>query len=617
MHVSPQRNLDRSLRLKTGKQWHVTELKDERYRGNRANTLRATGDGKAVAWHEGTTIHVVDLAPPHEHRQYETSIKNPDDWFVGLTDDERFAVFQAHGERVPTADGGTEVLIQRTLGGNYPSVMVHRLVELKTGAVVDTRAWESNLITNSKSSEFLSRRQSAKPTDLSEPAAAVWNVSVNGKWEKIEDRDPRFTIGATLSLALDRQGHWRLLGDNEVAQSDEESLYPMLSRVSPSGEHVLLFDRVGKMFLVNTSSKEVRPFANSWWRIGASEFVDNGEAILCSDLRDDVRLIDTRTGALRAIDASGSQRRNRLVAVAGLLFFAAALFLSFAIRQRSFTWTVVDVLAASISAQLALACVLVSVFHPELGQIATGARITLFLAPMCGLLGAFMGTATIVGIYWAFGEPWLPWRWLQGGLALGVSAVPIAAVAAQVDDTSQFLINVAAMSAFGVIFATVTNLMGAVVRSLGWTLRNRPVEENPRQYGLATFFVIVAGIAVLVAVGKWLATDERFYFNAALGAAGIATGMMLAGIFFLNASGRLLLGALALFCLAVVGGVYLHGKYPMLPISRYEIYQIDGAGTIAAIASIAIPCWLVRSRGWRWRKAQATIGPALFLEAAA
>jgi MFS family permease len=591
---------------KSKKRWHVTQLKDVHYQDPIANTLRIVGDGKGVAWHELFTLHVVDLAPPHEHRQYSTPALHTDNWFVGMTDDERYAVFQSHGERVPTADGGTEVKVQRTLGNKYPPVVVHRIVDLQTGEFLEMRAWDSSLTLTNLPDVFLSRRQGAKATLPDEPPAALWRIASDGTWEKIEDRDSRFVLGSIVSAAVDPRGHWRLLDDNEVVSPEEQTSQSRILRASSPGEQVLLFDMAERReLLLNTRSKEVLELANSYPLLGMGEFVDDGRAMIWTDLRDDVHLIDTRTGKFQTLDGSGSQRRNRLLVVVASLLLVSAILLGTALGERHLFWTLADVMASFVAAQMAVSYLLVSVIHPELHSLVFYARYGL-LSIGCYLLGMFVGAAAMVGIYWAFGRGSIFFRWLLGGLCLFVVALPLAVVATQFAESDNSLMVVFAVTmAFGLLFSGATSGLGLLVRAMGWTLRDGPVEENLRQYRLATFFLMVAAVAVLIAVGQWLfagpnVTQTLSYLLA--GIAIVASGMILAGILLSDAKAWLVALAAALFILVPMTAIYLHGEYPMGPMSRYEIYILDGPAALAATVTIAIPCLVLRARGWRWRR---------------
>ncbi len=574
---------------KAGKRWQVADVKNAKYVAEIINSLRVVGDGEAIAWHEGTTIHVVDLAPPHEHRQYDTSIKNPDDWFVGLTDDERFAVFQTHGERVPAANGGTELVLRRPLGKR--GVIVHRVVDLKTGMVVDTREWASTLSAIGPNG-FLSD-------------AALWKISAAGKLVKFKDRDARFSHASGLSLAGNQQGRWRLLDDISAVGLDEEPSSPSVVRISPSGEHVLATEMTtSRMFLVNTRTKAVRLLPVSYPALAVGEFVDDGKAILMPDLRDDIRVIDAQTGKLLAIDGAGAQRRNRLFAVAAMLALASAILLGTAIWERQFHWAIADVAASFVAAQEAVGYALIGFVQPEMYFVWPGARF-LVLPVALYLVGMFIGAATMMGIYWAFGRGWLLGRWLLGCLGLCAFALPLIAVWELGQGGENLSIVIGVVLAFGLVFASAANCIGVFVRALGWTLRDLPVEENPRQYRLATFFLIVAAIAVLIVVGQWLFVGPRalqIVSYAVAGVAMIASAMILAGILLSHAKAWLLVCATALLACAVVAGIYVHGENPMGGSSRYEIYLLEGPTALATAITVAIPCLVLRSRNWRWRR---------------
>ncbi len=172
------------------------------------------GNGKAVAWHESLMLNVVDLAPPYAHRRYAAPNLSVAEQFVGMTDDERFAVFQADGEMIPVADGKNGTEHPADLGNKYQ------------------RAGESDYRSENRSGrgytgmgQYRGRERALRTIfyrGCQEPAGAsrrirrglLWKITADGKWEKIEDRDPRFAKTTFFLRARDPQGKWRTLVRN-------------------------------------------------------------------------------------------------------------------------------------------------------------------------------------------------------------------------------------------------------------------------------------------------------------------------------------------------------------------------------------------------------------------
>lgn len=575
---------------KAGKRWHVADVHREDDRGRIVTSLRGVGNGRAVAWHDHSMVHVVDVAPPCEHRRYNTTVDSSTDELVGMSDDRRFAVFQRNVERIVGAAIATQQALQ--------------IVDLTTGEVVNTKEWESTLTANGASGTFLSQRQTPNPVDSNEPVAALWIVSSDGKWEQIEDRDPRFAIGSNLSLACDPKGKWRLLGPKETARTDETPSTGILVKSSPDGGHALLFDQtVPCILLLNTKTLAIRELARTYTTIGIGEFVDDGKQLLLANLRDDLLLVDVETGRQTVLDEAGSQRRNRIFAVGGALLLMAVFLLGLAIWERQLPWTVTDLVAAGGSIEMALGFVAVGMIHPELQSVYPASQW--WVVPiLCGALGIHFGMATMVGVYWSFGRSWLLRRWLLGGLCLLLFALPIAITMVEIENLGALPIVVGVMMAFGLIFVGAVNAQGLIVRALGWTIRDVPVEENRRQFGLVTFFWVVAAIAVLVTVAKWLFAGPAVTMILVLAVFGIviiSSGLILAGILFSAAKTQYVGGAAMLFLLIVAGSIYLHGEYPGVPFSRMQVYVLDIPAALLAAVTIAVPCMILRSRGWRWR----------------
>jgi hypothetical protein len=282
-----------------------------------------------------------------------------------------------------------------------------------------------------------------------------------------------------------------------------------------------------------------------------------------------------------------------------------------ALGERNFSWTLADVAVSFGAAQMAVAYVLVSMMSPELFSISPGSRF--WVTPMaCYLLGMFIGAATMMGIYWAFSRGWLPSRWLLGGLCLCLAAFPITLIWEHHQAGAAMVVVQGVVLAFGLIFSGAAGCLSLFIRALGWTIADRPVDDNPRQYRLATFFLMVAASAILIAVGQWLFAGPdviQVVYCAVIGVAIIASAMVLAGILLCNANTWIVASATAFFLFAVTTGIYVHGEYPLGAVSRYEMYLFDGPIALATAVTIAIPCLVLRSRGWRWRRGKNTDSP--------
>ncbi len=591
-----------------GKQWTIAEIGAE---DRHWDPTQIVCGGKSVAWQTiaepGIVLHVMDIAPPANRRSYGIPIDPDAVGLVGISTDERFAVFLTWGYRVPDGAGGTKVTLDRTWRGTNPMVYVHYVVDLKTEKIVDTRECESRLRAIGTSGEFASARVSTTPFDPMEPTAARWRITSEGSWELIAETTPLPAPADVVSVARDGQGTWRFFDDDEVARGNETSSQARVLRVSPSGEQIAVLELTTQRVLVgNVKDKLLVAIDTPYGLFSSADFPSDGYTLVLTDMCDDVRVVDTRTGRTIAREASGSTRRNRLLGVSICLVAMSLMCFWNALRESSVAWGITDAMAANVVVQLAAAGVYAAFFHREfsVSLMQLSARINMLMSEV---MGSLLGTAVLVGWYWGHGTGWLPTRWLFGTACFSAMAVACAFGWQTAGD--EFASAWTASLITQLILAGVSAALVAACRSVGLTIRDAPTAKNPGRFGLATFFIVITGISILIALGRThmeqqlqnTATPFLFilltYYAVAIG---------LVAILFVRARWYVVAIAAASLLAAAMIGLYWQIESLVIPVPRQLFHWLNLGGIAGTVIGVTVPCVVLRSRGWRWVRATRT-----------
>lgn len=599
---------------KASRRFKIANLTPKTRSGETDETIEVVLDGAAVGWQRGKHLHLVDVQPPHREQVFAIPLDTSRHKFIGMSADARYAVFQASAYLQLGVDGIATVVSTPQSGASGRTIYILTVIDLVTEQVADTRQWESSINPAWRSGEFASGRAAQPPPlDSNEPLYASWSISADGKWTRIDHGEPQ--SDTHIFAAKDQSGGWRLLVDGPTDKNDSRVVQLEAVHSSPSGKRLLAYQSPKpSTVIVDQESRAIRPLETFGQFFTAAEFVDD-ETLVLSDLRDDIRVIDPKSGKLIAVESSGSQRRARLVVVAIGAALTAAGWLVVAFRERVLVWGLVDSLTICVSAQLALVTLLIASHHSQLGSISTSMQAPTF-AVYCFVAASNVGTATIVGWYWSHGRGWVLTRWLFGLTWLSISALPLGITVGFVDTSADAPTVYAATIAFSILLGGLTSFIVAGVRSMGWTIYTSPLQEDASRFGLASCFAVLTGIAILIPIGQWFFKDtsnnDGFLLSAmGVGAAGV--GIVLVANLFSLARWQVQAVTWGLVTIAAVLGVVLLERRLSGLLPGWLLFTLESSAAVAVILAITVPCLVLRSHGWHWirlEKAAASPAPA-------
>lgn len=572
---------------RTGEQTRVVDFGPEDHRWHEVLIVR---DGGSVA-----------RQVPFGHRYYSPPIPFEGHGLAGVTPDERYAVYQGRGQFVSDGNGGTKVSFDAPWSGTNPVAYVTYVVDLRTQQVVDTKEWQSTITAFGSSGEFLSQCHSPTPLDPKEPAAATWRITSDGQWEKIGDSQSRFVTGAILPLAAGEGKNLRMLDADEVAAEGETTSQGRFVRYSSASDSLILVDlATQRIHATNLATKRLVPLQVPGIGASSVQFTHDGALVLMSDMRDDLRVIDPTTGVTLFRESSGLRRRTALLAIAIGLAVVWLAWLVLAIRERDVWWAIADALFCNGVWQFALIALFHSEVHRDMAQFGT-AKVALMMSIVLPVIGAAVGNMILLGWYWAHGTHSILRRALVGTVALVLGQIPVA-VGMWLNE-GEFLATWTGAILLGLPAAGVIAAIVAPIRSIGWTIRDAPVSENPRRFGLATFLSVVAGICVLLALCQ--THVEQGLNRMADFLAFVIAGCPLFGgalIAVLFSRFRWPIVALAVVITFVLAGVALdpYTQTLAIPVPSRQVYQLFSAVLFGVAMTVAIPCLVLRAHGFAW-----------------
>lgn len=570
-------------------------------------TLRVVHEGKSLAWRSGNKLHIADIDAPYRTKSWPvpTDLRWPT--IEGFSSDERFAIFQTM-ERAPAATG-------KTPGTEYQYLI--SIVDLTSGQVVSSEKWGRPIEATRSRDEF--RLTQIDTAHGNWPASAVCKLTPTGQWEHMKSTSrPTFSQYEKVRLAESPQGKIRRLLDKEVAAPAETEISGRVLAMSPSGHMVV--DGVGRIrepfFIGHADASELRRTASVFRFAGASYPQDGAVAFV--NLWDDVEVIDLANAKTIAIFELGTHRKRLLAALAIGAWVIAATCVWVGVREKS-SWWELDAAAATVIVQLG-SLIWFGAHLPTWQMIGTQA---FFLAYMAFIAGMIAGVSIVVGWYWTYGRGRTAVRWIIGGFWLcAVSACLSPTVfgeLAGVADLERMDILWALTQAVSIVVAGFAAILLLVMKTLGWSVSNAPIDQPAGRFGLTSLFVATIGVSMLIAVGNAVVNefnpDMLLLALAPILAAFVTCNLLVSLAFsrplwvvvFHVAVILLLLPAIWIAARASLG--FMVWLPPASP-------AILGAFLASAAISIAITCGLARCHGWRWMRASRAIEPPPEMEAA-
>lgn len=544
--------------------------------------IRVVLDGNAVAWHQDDTVHVAPVDGSPAWASKPLKLENRDE-FLGLTRDEKFALFSRDGKgAVPLARGGVATT-------NFVIV-----VDLQTGEPASTETWVFPASIGS-SGEIVGTR-------LSPESLGRWRFSSDGGWTKISDEEWRLSERQMLQMARGSDGQLSWHDDSTPLTAAHKTEMWTVGGVSPSGDRFIANSRGKQCALFDSNTGKVVELDLPWGTCPIASFTPNDNTLVISDWLDDIHVIDASTGQLVAKDSAGSRRRAILfrIATAGLL--ASVVWLWIAFCEQSTRWALVDAVVTTLLISLSLAAMATAMSHPGMNWTYTPAdEIVRKLGYV--VMGIYTGAAVATAWYWAHGDGAIAARWMRGALLLSVFLLP----PAMLDYWDPWRDAILKFATAAVFTAGITAIMVSIPNAIGWTIRNRPLESSSRRFGLGAIFAAVTSIGMLLALGKWLFSRDQWNVYSPIFAYGIVelmlVGTVMVALLFVRLSWIWIVGGLLL----VIATVYALNRLGLAGLSTKHSQFLYAQATetfslIGMTLTLLITCLVLRRHGFRWTR---------------
>lgn len=569
----------------------------------------ATG-GKAIAWRQDDTIHVVDIDAPHRARSYDlprlqgiwraavekSPLPHSENFdgsnyrLVQISQDGRFAILQSvDGKDYLT---GLTKQMRRIWWKNTPVwrplESVHLVVvDLKAGEVASSRLWQSITIEGENAGEFESLSLVWSPRDASESVYGRWQLSNEGKLVLIEKADvprtPLVAIADTHGIVVRIADEARPADLSDVvSQGTIVRTLPDRVLVEDSGRSKLrIFDQM--MFQQGVVDRS---------QLTAAHLAADGLTLAGSNQFDDIVVFNTRNGGVTAREISGSSRRLQLLTIAIALLAVAIALIRIGLAESIFAWGMFDALVAC-------ALILGSVYPLQACLDSTPILFDLraFVPPYL-FQGAMVGAAILAGWYLAHGRHWAAVRWLLGTLGLIAFTVPLL-ISKSWEFSTSFDIVLRTMVTLGLFMSSLAAAVAIVVRPLGWAISPPAAEPGTFRFGLMQMLILISSVGMAIILFQALpgfSKSEVLFWS--MGS--LAFGIPLVGVLFLRSGWWRVIGLVA--SLAVAGeAIYYRAVWPG-NVADVPFFAGEAITTASAALTILLPCLVVRKHGWAWTK---------------
>lgn len=589
----------------TGQSSIVAQRQWEEYEDNpiRCTSLR---DGKAIAFVEAATLHVVETVPPHR----ETVWKLPEAilgefiWVRNISPDDRFGVIEV-------AFTG----YQFTGTGRNPGPSTVYVVELATQRIV-SEVDDANVLPRGTTGEYVLVND---PQGHSTFANFYRRLNEQGEW--VDSTPP-----ADVELVFSKKGFVKVGGDEaaQIVVADTSTL----DRYSIGGVDVLQMSPTDDRFLVRHYGNfyigdlgSARPLelkrllipGGAAGRLVAAWFQSNGDAISFVDSWGDVFQLELGSNGVTKVGSPGSYQYRRTMGLAVGLMILGVAYGYMALSERSLVWALADAVAI---AWIVMGIVLVTrIAHQPLEswrmsplqwQVAYwNERIATGILFACLYVSAW---------YWAYGQGTL-------SLRLAVCIVALVGVAAPFALTvrlySRYLIPLQAspewLVSMSVAQATPLAVILSLPRWFGWRYQTQfeqllIAKATIKTFGLASLFTVVACVAVSLAVDR--AVDlrrllEMWYFTYLLVPFSPTLGVLLPLALTLQTRSAATLLAIATGLVVefaviatAIGVFWLNWSQVWSTLASHLV--VSGSGVLFVLL---LPCLLLRRHGYRWCRA--------------
>lgn len=579
----------------SGKRWTVVSQCHPTFVERGFPNIVIARGGRAVCWEERRQLHIVDVASPHRRQTWNL----PDDLdaelvIVGLSEDERFAVFQ---QAAPPAVPG----------------IFHRhhlsVVDLQTRQVVSERTIDGFMHPSYfTEGEFENYTNYAPATQSNRegPLAARWRLTETGEWKLVEDltAKPLFPF-QYLAIEERADGSLRRLADGEALPPPDKPLELRVVGTSPDFKRATAFrlDKDESLYLLSASADKLTPIPVD---LGTNNGITlrDGSGLVGIDRWGDARVLDVITGNETAKLALASQHRPKLVPTIALLLAAILPWVILATRERTLAWALFDTQLPPLLVALALPlAVMVRRLNDPFTVTANDAifehgAITVAF----GLAG---GTAATVAWYWAYGRGSMLVRWLAGLALLGVAVMPIGGFTWEGRSFLGMRLGEWHIHfSLSVVFASAWVLLVSVGRLRGWVISDQPINDDPRRFGIVHFLAMLIGFSVALAMGRILVDRLGTSIDlhvVALCVEGLFLGTALGSLMYLRKRWQRIFWTTIIFATLIATAAWFTWRQNTGPFV-FILTAFHIPSWLALAMPLVLSGWIARRHGWHWER---------------
>jgi hypothetical protein len=550
--------------------------------------FRVVREGTAIAWRQSDTLYAADIEAPNQKKSWP--IPRDVGWATieGFSSDERFAIFQK------------VVLVS---GSNYQYSI--NVVDLNKGEIVSSEDWASAVESTGNPNEFRGARLEDSAIG-GEPAHAVWKLTGAGQWERLEPiAFPSFTQYQSVRLAQSLQGKVRRLAVNEKPGPSETEVAAVVSAASPSGYLLIdpLINLESHMLVGRWDASDLLPTNTTIGYSGVAFPKDDVAAIVNS--QDDIELLDLTTGKTMRAHHFGTHRKGVLAAFALGLAGLVAMSTWLGAGERSSWWVFDTSMAIAI---IPFAALIWFAANIRVWRMA-GSEMFVHLVL---IVGAVSGISIVVGWYWTYGHGRTTIRWMVGGLLLCVVCASLSGpVMNDLLGTDRSVVELtpilwAVCQSASIVVAGFVAILLLATKTFGVAVSDDPLDAPTGRFGLASLFVAIIGVSMLLAVAS--ALSNQLHVNALVWALAHALAAILVGnlivSFILSRSITVaVIHALILFVLLPAIWFAAKASFGGLVFLPLAGSWVLGAFIVGSVLPILIASGLARCHGWRWMRA--------------
>lgn len=504
-----------------GKRWTVVDGIGGRAVDSWLRSVTTVHEGSAVAWVDGSTIHLVKCQPPFTRRSWTLRGVFANLRLIGLSADNRFAVLNAGDVKgqegiigVQLETGAmtfkeTGVLLEAASTDGQFRDCRDEAEYFNDDRVFDAQLNEQGKLIrkNQRKHEYFGLTLATTPTEIPTVHEATF------KYRELED----FLRGDFLREPISVKVRTRSPTGRQFAAKLSRGFLQAPYPDPYQGDHFV----VARVDTLTGHKLEWPADRRIEDHYGPSPLVWSPDetTIATTDEEGNVYQFECASGRLVARDPCGDRQREHLRCVLGLTALLAGVWIAVALCERSSTWSLVAASAAVFFIPWGVTLFVAQ--SQSFGEWTTTEATSLlpllrkdYVATkyvLSCLVGATTGIAACAGWFASYGRGSIWTRWPLAAALVALAILPTYVVLWYVytdlygdgpDDHNGKCLAILLAFAMGV--AT----FAAFPRLFGWRLA-RPndldfVRPEGRRFGLAAIFTTITWAAMILAVGRWL-----------------------------------------------------------------------------------------------------------------